>query len=76
MVFVLLDSKCENVVVWKPCDLNGPQRRELLVENGEISFSRVYAKLGSGRKINVSFAYESPSLEDENEDYNGALGIP
>jgi hypothetical protein len=68
MVPVLLDRKCENAVVWRPCDLNGPQQSDLFVENGEISFSRVYAKSGSGREINVSNNYESPSSEDENED--------
>jgi hypothetical protein len=68
MVPVLFDSKCENAVVWRPCDFNGPQQIDLFVENGEISFSRVYAKSGSKREINVSSNYESPSSEDENED--------
>ena len=68
MVPVLLDSKCENAVVWRPCDLNGPQQSELFVKNGEISFSRVYAKLGYGREIKVSSNYESLSSEDEYED--------
>ena len=47
---VFLGSYCENAVVWKPGDLDGQQRRELFVEKGEISFSRVYAKSGSGRE--------------------------
>ena len=68
MVPVLLDRKCENAAVWKPCDFNSQQRRELFVDNKEISFGRVYAKSGSGRDINVSSTYEFSSLEDENDD--------
>ena len=65
MVPVLLDSHCENAVVWRPGDLDGSKRRELFVENGEMSFSRVYAKSGSGRETMLSRRGESSSSEDD-----------
>ena len=46
---VLLGTNCENVVVWRTKEMTTRQRQELYVEEGEISFSRVFAKSGSGR---------------------------
>lgn len=46
---VLLDDNCENVVVWRTQGMSSRVRQELHVAEGEISFSRVYAKSGSGR---------------------------
>ena len=43
MIPVLLGKNCENVVVWKPGNLNKQQLREIYVEPGEVRFSRVYA---------------------------------
>ena len=54
MVPVLLHDHCENVVIWKPCDLDDRERKELFVSRGEMSFSRVYAKSGSGREDHAS----------------------
>jgi hypothetical protein len=68
MVPILIDSKCEHAVVWKPRDLNDAQRNELFVGEGEISFSRVYAKSGSGRDTMASGNNESPSSDDDEED--------
>ena len=68
MVHVLLDSKCEHAVPWKPRDLNETQRRKIFVEDGEISFSRVYAKSGSGRESMASSKVESISSEDDDAD--------
>jgi hypothetical protein len=66
MVPVLLGNNCENVVVWKPGELDGSARSELFVDNGEISFCRVYAKSGSGREDKDSSDVDPPtSSEDE-----------
>ena len=46
---VLLDDNCENVVVWRTQGTSSRVRQELHAAEGEISFSRVYAKSGSGR---------------------------
>ena len=46
---VLPDDNCENVVVWRTQGMSSRVRQELHVAKGEISFSRVYAKSGSGR---------------------------
>jgi len=46
---ILLDENCENVVVWRSQGMSASLRKELHVEEGEISFSRVFAKSGSGR---------------------------
>jgi hypothetical protein len=52
MVPILLSPFCENVVVWRPGELDDRERREMFVDEGEISFARVYAKSGSGRDDN------------------------
>ena len=41
---ILLDANCENVVVWKSQGMSARLRLELHVEEGELSFSRVFAK--------------------------------
>ena len=50
MLPVLLTKYYENVVVWRPGELDAKQRKEMFVLEGEISFARVYAKSGSGRE--------------------------
>jgi hypothetical protein len=46
---ILLDASCENVVIWRSQGMSASLRKELYVEEGEISFSRVFAKSGSRR---------------------------
>ena len=41
---ILLDENCENVVVWRSQGMSASLRKDLHVEEGEISFSRVFAK--------------------------------
>ena len=43
---ILLDANCKNVAVWRSQGMSARLRQELHVE---ISFSRVFAKSGSGR---------------------------
>ena len=50
LIPVLLDSYCENIAVWRPSELDARQRMEMFVDEGEMSFARVYAKSGSGRE--------------------------
>ena len=71
MVPVLLSSYCENVVIWKPGELNDSKRNDLFVDNGEISFCRVYAKSGSGREDKPSSAVADPpsSWDDESAEF-------
>ena len=47
---ILLDDNCENVVVFRTQGMSARIREELHVEIGEINFSRVYVKSGSGRE--------------------------
>ena len=47
---VLLDENCENVVVWRTTGMSERIRQELYVAEGEMNFSRVFAKSGSGRE--------------------------
>ena len=67
MVPVLLDSHCENAVVWRPGDLDSSKRRVLFVENGEMSFSRVYAKSGTMRETTISRRCESTLSGDDKD---------
>jgi hypothetical protein len=46
---VALGRHCENMVARTSRTMNDKERKELFVEEGEISFSRVYAKSGYGR---------------------------
>ena len=50
MIPVILDSICENVVVWRTDNMTDHERSELHVRQGELSFCRVSAKSGSGRE--------------------------
>ena len=50
MILVILDSICENVVVWRTVDMTDRERSELHVRQGELSVCRVSAKSGSGRE--------------------------
>ena len=61
MILVILGRHCENVVVWKPGNLNTQQQRELYVEPGEMRFSSVFAMTGDGRN-------SSESLFDDPDD--------
>jgi hypothetical protein len=66
MVPVLLDENCENVIVWRPGDLNDRQRDELFVGQRDISFCRVYAKSGSGRENkSPSSDIDKPETSDD-----------
>ncbi len=65
MVPVMLGTNCENVVVWKPGDLDGSARSELFVDSGEISFCRVYAKSGSGKENTTSSDVDPPSSSED-----------
>ena len=47
---VLIDDTCENVVVFRTEGMSARIREELHVGEGEINFSKVYAKSGSGRE--------------------------
>ena len=63
MVPVCIDDGCENVVVWRTSNMSERDRRELHVQEGEISFCRVFAKSGSGREDdNID-----PELFNDNE---------
>ena len=46
---VLLGKYCKNVVVWRTKEMTVRQRQEFYVDEGKVSFSRVFAKYGSGR---------------------------
>ena len=62
LVPVILDSTCENVVVWRTEDMSERDRSDLHVQQGEISFCRVFAKSGSGRED------EALEPEEDNDD--------
>ena len=47
---VFMDAYCENVVVWRIEGMSARIRQKLHVAEGEINFSRVFAKSGSGRE--------------------------
>ena len=66
VVPVLLYENCDNIVVWRPGDLNDRQRDELFVGQGDISFCRVYAKSGGGRVITApSSDIDKPETSDD-----------
>ena len=44
MVHAILDSICENVLVWETENMTDRERSELHVQQGEIRFCRVLAK--------------------------------
>ena len=54
MIIVLLGKDCENVVVWKPGNLNEQERREMYVDPGEVRFNKVFAMSGNGREASTS----------------------
>ena len=54
MIHVLLGKHCENVVVWKPENLNEQERREMYVDPGEVRFSKVFDMSGKGRETSTS----------------------
>jgi hypothetical protein len=59
---VILDSTCENVAVWRAESITERERSELHVNQGEISFCKVFAQSGSGHQ-------DEPQMEgDEDED--------
>ena len=62
LVPIILGSDCENVVVWRTKDMSERDRSDLHVQQGEISFCRVFAKSGSGRED------EAPEPEEGDED--------
>ena len=64
---VLLDENCENVVVFRTHGMSSRMRHELHVGEGEINFSRVYAKSGSGRE-DVNNLHSEDINDEVNED--------
>ncbi len=65
LIPVILDSTCENGVVWRAENMGERKRSELHVQQGEIIFCRVFAKSWSGREDGTL----GPEMKgDENED--------
>ncbi len=63
MIHVLLGKNCENVVVWKPGNLNKQQQREMYVDPREFRFSRVFVMSGNGRDSSASPSDDEPDVE-------------
>ena len=65
LIPVILDSTCENVVVWRAENMSDRERSEMHVQQGEISFCRVFAKSGPSREDGTL----KPEMEgDEDKD--------
>ena len=63
MIPVLLGTNCENVVVWKPRNLNKLQQSEMYVDPGEVRFGRVFAMHSHGRDSSASPSGDEPGVE-------------
>jgi len=59
----ILDSVCETVVVWRSQGMCERELNNLIVESGEMCFSRVFARSGDGRESEETLADppESPT---------------
>ena len=67
LIPAILDSSCENVVVWRTTNMSESEKRELHVQDGEISFCRVFAKSGFGREYDNPEPHTNDN-EDDNDD--------
>ena len=64
---VVLGSNCENVVVMNLSGITDRDRRQLYMEEGELSFCRVFAKSGPGREVMEPVT--TNSIDDDVGDY-------